>query len=85
MRHVVGVLILIVSVLGTAAEERTALAGDTAAMREMVNSGTVGLIGGSIKGTYDRFAWDLSAVLDAGDDVRAPRWQRMTVAKVAIP
>ena len=30
MRHVVGVLTLIESVLGTAAEERTALAGDHA-------------------------------------------------------
>lgn len=70
MRHAVGFLFLILGVAGTVSEERAASAADTAAMREMVNSGTVGLVGGSIKGTYARFAWDLSAVLDDGYDMR---------------
>jgi TRAP transporter TAXI family solute receptor len=37
---------------------------------EQVNRGTVGIISGSITGTYARIATDLSAVLDSGDELR---------------
>ncbi|MGH6873779.1 MAG: TAXI family TRAP transporter solute-binding subunit, partial [Aestuariivirgaceae bacterium] len=37
---------------------------------EQVNGGTVGIITGSITGTYSRIATDLSAVLDKGNELR---------------
>lgn len=37
---------------------------------EQVNRGTVGIITGSITGTYSRIATDLAAVLDKGDELR---------------
>jgi TRAP transporter TAXI family solute receptor len=37
---------------------------------EQVNGGTVGIITGSITGTYSRIATDLSAVLDQGNELR---------------
>ena len=37
---------------------------------EQVNGGTIGVITGSITGTYSRIATDLSAVLDDGDALR---------------
>jgi TRAP transporter TAXI family solute receptor len=37
---------------------------------EQVNGGTIGVISGSITGTYSRIATDLSAVLDNGDVLR---------------
>src|SRR5688572_6224158 len=37
---------------------------------EQVNGGTVGIITGSITGTYSRIATDLSAVLDSGNELR---------------
>ena len=37
---------------------------------EQVNGGTIGVISGSITGTYSRIATDLSAVLDEGDALR---------------
>jgi TRAP transporter TAXI family solute receptor len=37
---------------------------------EQVNGGTVGIITGSITGTYSRVATDLSAVLDKGNELR---------------
>lgn len=40
------------------------------AMRERVNAGTVGIVSGSINGTYIRIAAELAAVLDNGDTLR---------------
>jgi uncharacterized protein len=37
---------------------------------EQVNGGTVGIITGSITGTYSRIATDMSAVLDKGNELR---------------
>ncbi|MBX2805742.1 MAG: C4-dicarboxylate ABC transporter [Hyphomicrobiales bacterium] len=37
---------------------------------ERVNSGTVGIVGGSLSGTFIRFAAELATVLDDGDNLR---------------
>ncbi len=37
---------------------------------QRINANTVGIVSGNINGTYLRIAYDLSAVLDDGDDIR---------------
>jgi TRAP transporter TAXI family solute receptor len=39
-------------------------------LRASINKGTVGIVGGSVGGTYSRFAQDLSNVIDEVGDVR---------------
>lgn len=69
---------LLILVSGTLAQSPTQLlknvtippAQDHNARVDQVNGGTIGVISGSITGTYSRIASDLSAVLDDGDNVR---------------
>jgi hypothetical protein len=48
----------------------SARAADTAAQRDLVNGGTVGLISGGVTGTYVRIAADLADALDDGYQLR---------------
>jgi TRAP transporter TAXI family solute receptor len=48
----------------------TPIAQTLSAMAARANAGTVGVISGGVDGTYIRFAADLAAVLDDGDELR---------------
>jgi TRAP-type uncharacterized transport system substrate-binding protein len=55
---------------GTAPGGTQSLTQTLSAMAARANSGTVGVISGGVDGTYIRFAADLAAVLDDGDNLR---------------
>lgn len=45
-------------------------AQDLAKQRELVNQGTVAVVGGSISGTYSQLVWDMSTLFDDGYKLR---------------
>lgn len=55
---------------GGAAPAQPSPAQTLTAMAARANQGTVGIISGGVDGTYVRFAADLAAVLDDGDNLR---------------
>ena len=47
-----------------------AQAQDLSEQRELVNQGTVAVVGGSITGTYSKLVWDMATLFDDGYDLR---------------
>jgi len=69
-RAVLAGLAAAIPAAATAQAQPTPLSQTLSAMAARANAGTVGVISGGVDGTYIRFAADLAAVLDDGDELR---------------